>query len=440
MLIIDQPRQFLYPARITNLPDVTVIGGGLAGLAATLHLAKAGLRVVCIEPRSGARQPVGESLDWSTPGLLAGLGISPPDLLDPGFATWKRGVTLRLKDGSAKKYFPRDWLGRPPFNVELSTLHVDRAYLDQHLINLAAAQGVVFSHDHAASIERDGSRILAVRTALGERLTSPWFIDASGYATSLLAREFGLESIAYGVRKVAIWTYFAVPASGEGTTICIGPDAGDCVEWLWEIPITPSITSVGFVATADHIKERRKLGQTVEDILSQQLSQSLRFAELLAAGWTAVPRTVTFACRTYKDVAGLNWLIAGEAASLVDPITSNGVTAALRHARDAAEIIIAHQGRLELSPKARRLYSRRVAQLSTFFNCGIEKLVYDWPVRRRIGIQRAARLYTVGAWVMNALYSRVRPRGTLATATFGGVLASLKAGARCCHALCRWTR
>ena len=30
--------------------DVTVIGGGLAGKAASLHLAKAGLKAICIDP------------------------------------------------------------------------------------------------------------------------------------------------------------------------------------------------------------------------------------------------------------------------------------------------------------------------------------------------------------------------------------------------------
>jgi len=33
-----------------NAIDVTVIGGGLAGMAASIHLSKAGMRVLCIEP------------------------------------------------------------------------------------------------------------------------------------------------------------------------------------------------------------------------------------------------------------------------------------------------------------------------------------------------------------------------------------------------------
>ena len=44
----------------------------------------------------------------------------------------------------------------------------------------------------------------------------------------------------------------------------------------------------------------------------------------------------SFRSRAYAGVAGTNWLIAGEAASMVDPITANGVTAALRHAAEAS--------------------------------------------------------------------------------------------------------
>ena len=60
----------------TNRADVTVIGSGLAGMAASFHLARAGYHVTCIEPDMGSKQPVGESLDWSAPALLQELGLS----------------------------------------------------------------------------------------------------------------------------------------------------------------------------------------------------------------------------------------------------------------------------------------------------------------------------------------------------------------------------
>src|ERR1700722_15690352 len=79
--------------------DVTVIGGGLAGKAASLHLARAGLKVVCIEPQQTVRPPVGESLDWSAPDLLNRLGLSSESLIASRIATWKRHVTLKMRDG-----------------------------------------------------------------------------------------------------------------------------------------------------------------------------------------------------------------------------------------------------------------------------------------------------------------------------------------------------
>ncbi len=134
------------------------------------------------------------------------------------------------------------------------------------------------------------------------------------------------------------------------------------------------------------------------------------------------PRATSFSCRTYRGVTGPNWIIAGEAASMVDPITSNGVTSALRHAQEASALIVRSRGKSELQYLARKSYSMRVLQLGRFFNSGIEWLVYDWQVRDRVGIERAATIYTDAAWSMNALYSRLGPRGVLSTAAFGALL------------------
>src|ERR1700721_1036807 len=109
--------------------DGVVIGGGRAGKSASLLWARAGVKWVCLEPRQAVRPPVGESLDWSAPDLLNRLGISPESLLASRIATWKRHVTLKMRDGCEAHYVPSAWLGGPPFRVNLATLHVGRTHL-----------------------------------------------------------------------------------------------------------------------------------------------------------------------------------------------------------------------------------------------------------------------------------------------------------------------
>src|SRR6266498_4204454 len=96
--------------------DVVVVGAGMAGKAAALQLAKAGLEVICIAPREPTRPPVGESLDWSAPELLRELGLPMDYLIETQMATWKRHVTLQMRDGCSEHYVPTPWLGEPPLN------------------------------------------------------------------------------------------------------------------------------------------------------------------------------------------------------------------------------------------------------------------------------------------------------------------------------------
>ena len=98
----------------------------------------------------------------------------------------------------------------------------------------------------------------------------------------------------------------------------------------------------------------------MEDLFRQQIMKFPRFEPLLEQGALGEVNVTSFQCRVYTESAGPNWLIAGEAASLVDPMTSNGVTAALRHAAEAAALILKFRTRGELPLRARKAYSSRI--------------------------------------------------------------------------------
>jgi flavin-dependent dehydrogenase len=406
-------------------------------MAASIHLARAGWEVLCVGPDWSETPAVGESLDWSSPALLAALGLPMEQLIADNIATYKKHVTLKLSDGTARYYAPSEWLGRPPFNLELRTLHVDRVRLNEALTRIAMGYGVRHLHDKVVDVEIEGKNVIAVNTAAGNRITCSRFIDASGSSASLFSRAFRLPVYEYGPKKVALWSYFKVRESAEGTTLHAQAAKPGFLEWVWEVPINSNTISVGYVTSGDAMKAKRQQGLTVEDIYRKELERFPRFGELLRESGTLSPFVTSFRCSVHGRVAGPNWLIVGEAASMVDPMTSNGVTAALRHASEAAALLIRYRDREWLPRLATAMYSKRVEGLAKFFNCGIERVVYDWPIRRRIGVLTAGDVYTIPVWSLNTVYARMRPRGVVATLLFTGLLNLCRGAAFVLHRFCK---
>ena len=150
------------------------------------------------------------------------------------------------------------------------------------------------------------------------------------------------------------------------------PISQEYLDWVWEIPIRSDVVNVGYVTTGAATKAKREQGLSVEDIFRQQLMKFSRFEPLLRRGARGDLNVTPYRCRVHTGVAGPNWLIAGEAASMVDPITANGVTAALRHAAEASRLILRYQKRGSLPIHARATYGSRILQTAKFLNSGIE--------------------------------------------------------------------
>jgi hypothetical protein len=125
---------------------------------------------------------------------------------------------------------------------------------------------------------------------------------------------------------------------------------------------------------------------------------------------------------------------------MVDPMTSNGVTAALRHAHEASRLIVRSRDRKQLPWLARTMYSRRVLDMANFFNSGIERIVYDWPIRAHLGTMTAGDVYTIPAWSINNIYSRIQPSGAVLTMLFCLFLATLRGAMNLFYWFCARSR
>jgi menaquinone-9 beta-reductase len=106
-----------------------------------------------------------------------------------------------------------------------------------------------------------------------------------------------------------MWTYFPIPDSIEGTTLYVEPTRTEYLDWIWEIPVSPNVISVGYVTTGAATKVKREQGFSVEDIFRQQLIKFPRFEELLQVVPLSAPSVTSFRSRAYAGVAGTNWLI-----------------------------------------------------------------------------------------------------------------------------------
>lgn len=425
--------------KIRDKIDVAVIGGGIAGMSASIHLARAGMQVVCIDAGLASGDPVGESLDWSAPDLLTGLGLPMQQLLNEGIATCKRHIVLKLLDGTEHEYVPGEWLGRPPYNVQLDTLHVDRVRLDSVIRSIMIESGVQIIRARIIAIETEGRRVKSLRTAEEGLIEARWYIDASGSKSCLLPRLFQLQFVEYGPHKVAMWDYFTTTSMVQGTTLHAFSAPGRYMEWIWKIPIRADVVSVGYIAPGESVAEQRRKGESVEEIFARQLEGFSDLRRLAEEQPAEALRTTSFRCRVCSKVAGPNWIVIGEAAAMVDPMTSNGVTAALRQASEAAGLIARYRSRTQIPALAARIYAWRAASVACFFNCGIERVIYDWPVRTRLGVVRAGDLYTIPAWLMNLVYARLRPKGLLKTALYASALLALRAAFNLLSLYCRET-
>jgi menaquinone-9 beta-reductase len=405
--------------------DVAVIGSGIAGLAASVFLRQEGLEVVCLDAHPHPHHKVGESLDWSSPGLLQRLGIAGDDLLARGIATPKQKIVVCELGRDAWMAAPPPQIRRDPWRFETVTLHVDRTALDSLVYDRATALGTTFVWERVASLQSEGDRVTSCTTASGRCIDARWFIDATGTAR-LFAREMKIPVTEYGRRKVCLWTYFDTPPLADGTAFFVD-NSNPYLRWVWDIPISPQQTSVGFVLAADEVRDQVRAGDSVESILRDELRRHPRFDALLGRSPELRVESTSFHPYVTTKVSGANWLMVGEAASMPDPLTGNGFTSGIRHARHACEAIRAAREHDAFTARQRRSYNRHVFRLGHSFNAHIERAIYQPQIRWGFGLKMATYVYTFFAFFMNALHARFDPRGRASMATFAVVFGVARA-------------
>ncbi len=312
--------------------DVAIIGGGPAGSAAATVLARQGFRATVLERERFPRFHVGESLLPRQGAVLERLGVLDK-VAAAGFMP-KYGALFLSSDGACTSPLDFGDLIKPPYNF---AYQVERSRFDHLLLEHASDTGAEVLEEHTvveADLAESGSRLRVREPGGGEHtLACRWLIDASGQH-SFLAKKLGIRETAPGLRKVAHFAHFAGgrrhPGRREGDiSLVFGRGC-----WIWHIPLSRERVSVGCVV--DH--ERWKgSSRTAADFLEEAISDSPWLREWMA-GAERVTDAHTLANFSYtaRQFVGPGYLLAGDAATFLDPVFSTGVMLALRSGEEAA--------------------------------------------------------------------------------------------------------
>jgi len=328
--------------------DVLVIGGGPAGSAAAVTLARAGAHVRVIDRAVFPRHKLcGDTLNPGALSILDRLGIGD-DVR--ACALPISGMTVTGPGAEVSADYPDGLRG----------MSVTRRCLDQLLLNAAADAGA--SVETGVGISEpviDKDRVVGVRLATrgGDVLRAPIVIAADGRG-SRLAGRVNLSSYASTPRRWAFGAYFAnvtrMSARGE---MHIRRGA-----YIGVAPLPGGLTNVSVVldgpAKAGHYKKTDQ-----QTIVRRALSADAVLRDRFAAATQLSPVTVLGPLAVNARAAGCpGLLLAGDAAGFVDPMTGDGLRFALRGGELAAhaaldELASGRPGYARLAALRRREFS-----------------------------------------------------------------------------------
>ncbi len=336
--------------------DVIIIGGGPAGSTTACYLAREGMKVLVVEKEKFPRPHIGESLVPATTKIFKELGFLET-MEKAGFvrkygAAWTSASQASLYSHNFED-LGKDYEVDVKFAERASmdgysqnyTYHVDRGKFDDLLLKHARSLGAeVWEETVIRDIDFGSQPLVKVkcrRKQTGEEttLSCRMVVDASGRGT-FLGSKLRLKVNDPQFDQNAVYSWFegfdrSHPDKEDFIFIHFLPKISG---WVWQIPVTDTITSIGVVTPRRHFGGR---GDTREAFfwecidsrpeLGEKLRAAKRIREFEAEG------DYSYAV---KQIAGDRWVLVGDAARFIDPIFSSGVSIAMTSARFASQAIL----------------------------------------------------------------------------------------------------
>ncbi|GAA2553288.1 hypothetical protein GCM10010435_24570 [Winogradskya consettensis] len=331
--------------RIDHDVDVVVVGAGPAGSTLSALVSMQGHRVLVLDKDLFPRGQTFESLAPSTMYGICRFTGATAQLERSGLAA-SPGTSFRWggdPDSWAVDYAGSDRLATGAAQAH----HIERARLDQILVDTARRQGVEFRDEcEVVDVLSEDGRTTGLSYVASDgverRITSQYLVDASG-SVSPLRTIAGAGGRDVQDRGTARYGYFSGRRGTDrpDNTLVAAFDRG----WFWCTPLGPTLTGVGVV-----IRDRAGVaaGARDEDLtrdLAALVQQCPAVAEYLNGssriGFGPHGRDLRWqvSCHSQESFWRPGMVVVGDAACAVPPLPGIGVHLATYGALLAARSI-----------------------------------------------------------------------------------------------------
>jgi flavin-dependent dehydrogenase len=289
---------------------VAIVGGGPAGAAAALMLARRGIAAVVVDP--GCKAKAGECLLPAANALLARVGLA-----DPAAEGHRASPGVRIAWGGP--VVERDFIAHPGG----VGWNLDRARFEAGLRDRAVAAGAIWLDGRLVAVAagKPPFRLGIAGAGVATTVTADAVIDASGRPAAFARRR--------GIGRIVSDKLIALHRRCAGTL----DDPRLLVErvaegWWYSAGLADGLV-VSF-QTAGKAEAAPSPGPVTRARLARSQRAGLERA--------AVRRFAAGSSRL-AAIAGEGWLAIGDAAFAHDPLAGNGIAAALASGVDGAAVI-----------------------------------------------------------------------------------------------------
>jgi len=304
---------------MTNQKEVLILGGGLAGLTAAIHLSKLGIQVTVIEKNNYPKHKVcGEYIsnevlpyfEWLDIGISK---LEPTSIKKLQFST-QNGTTITA-------------------NLPLGGFGISRYALDFHLYHLAISLGCIFVHETVENVvfEKDE---FEVTTSDGTLFKSKIVLGAFGKRSTIdvkLNRNF--------IQKKSHWLAIKSHYIGDFPNDLVGLhnfEGGYC----GVSKVENNVINICYIANYEAYKSHKNSEDFQKDVLSKNPNlkkifenATLIFDKPLSIGQISFDK---------KEAVENHILMIGDTAGLIHPLCGNGMAMAIHSAKIASEVVFSY--------------------------------------------------------------------------------------------------